>query len=362
MRLGASMSIRSLAAWTAGLVIAVASSTPSAGAQGDPAIVNVGFVVFPGVQIIDYAAPFEVFGQAAFRTKKYNVFTVAQTLDSLRTSGGPGAARILPRYSFANHPRIDVLVVPGGGGALPGSGGVGDQITNPAMVDWIRTNGNSAQIVLSVCNGALLIGKAGLLDGLRATTFWGMLDRIHGVAPTAQLVTTERFVDNGRVITTAGLSSGIDGALHVVERLSGHGLAQDVALGMEYDWEPDNSFVRSALPDMVLWDAGINSLLMRQLPGHPDTLAGTRTAFDEVIALDRSRTPSNVFREIIGVAAADTLWRRSGIDTAGRVLTGAWRVMDRRGEPINVKVDVETSARAADSTIVRIILRMAQRT
>ncbi len=340
-------------------VVALCLASSTLRAQDRP--LNVGFLLFPGVQIIDYAAPYEVFSHAAWATHKgYNVFTVAERLDSLQTSGGPGAARILPRYSFADHPKIDILVVPGGGGFQAGQGGVGDQLGNAVLIDWIHGTAKDAQIVMSVCNGALLLGKAGLLDGLSATTFWGMLGNLHEQVPTAHVVTDQRFVDNGKVITTAGLSSGLDGAFHVVDRLSGRGVAQQIALQMEYDWHPQAEFARAALPDMVLWYSGVNSLLFQELGGRPRLLVGTSAAFDEAIAVQGAQKSRDIFRQIVVTVAKDSTWRRDRLDTVSTVARGAWRTKDLRGRPVTVDLRVQPVEGGADSTIVRIRLEVAQ--
>jgi hypothetical protein len=120
------------------------------------------------------------------------------------------------------------------------------------VIDWIKAQSASAKHVLSVCNGAFLLARAGLLDGLGATTFYGLLDDLAQAAPKAKVYRDRRFVDNGKIVTTAGLSSGIDGALHVVEKLAGFGRAQAVALNMEYDWRPDSGYARGNLADVHL--------------------------------------------------------------------------------------------------------------
>jgi len=337
------------------LCFIAACSLASAALGAQDQSLNVGLLVYPGVQIIDYAAPYEVFSQAARATRQhYNVFVVAEHLDSIRTSGGPGAARIWPRYSFADHPKIDILVVPGGGGAKAGQGGVGDQLGNTALIDFVRTNGTDAQIVMSVCSGALLLGKAGLLNGMSATTFWGMLGDLRELVPTAHVVNDQRFVDNGKIITTAGLSSGIDGALHVVDRVSGRGIAQQIALNMEYDWHPVSEFARAALPDLVLWYSGVNSLLLYQLGGHPHVLSGTTAAFEEVIAIQGAQKARDIFRQIAATVATDSGWRRDVVDTGTTVAHGTWRTKDFRGRPVAVDVRVRPAEGGADSTIVHI--------
>src|SRR5262249_23931987 len=111
-----------------------------------------------------------------------------------------------------------------------------------------------AEVVLSVCNGAFILAKSGLLDGLSATTFAPLIEGLKAAAPKTKVVSDQRFVDNGKVVTSAGLSSGIDGALHVVEKLYGKGTAQRVAVGLEYNWDPQGRWVRARLADRFLWD------------------------------------------------------------------------------------------------------------
>src|SRR5437764_7530566 len=105
---------------------------------------------------------------------------------------------------------------------------------------------------MSVCTGAFILAKAGLLDGLSATTVRGGLDRLAEAGKSITVVHDKRYVDNGKIITTAGLSSGIDGALYLVSKIDGLGAAQQIALGIEYDWDPQGKFARAALADRYL--------------------------------------------------------------------------------------------------------------
>jgi transcriptional regulator GlxA family with amidase domain len=109
-------------------------------------------------------------------------------------------------------------------------------MNNPRLVDWIKTTATNAEIVLSVCTGALLLAKAGLLNGLQATTHHGALDFLQEIAPKAKILRNQRFLDNGRIIVAAGVSAGIDAAFHVVARLSGKEDALETARYIEYDW------------------------------------------------------------------------------------------------------------------------------
>src|SRR6185369_2550093 len=112
------------------------------------------------------------------------------------------------------------------------------QINNSRLIEWIRDAAGNAELVLSVCTGSLLLAKAGLLDGLETTTHHGSLDLLRELAPTASVHSDRRFIDNGRVICSAGISAGIDMSLHVVARLHGQDVAAKTARQMEYNWQP----------------------------------------------------------------------------------------------------------------------------
>jgi CubicO group peptidase (beta-lactamase class C family)/putative intracellular protease/amidase len=198
---------------------------------------TVGILLFDGVQIIDYSGPWEVFGQAGFE-----VHTVAPKAGPVKTAFGQ---RVLPDYTLENSPGADILLIPGGR--------VSDELlADEKLIRWIQERSRSARHVMSVCTGAFLLAKAGLLDGQTATTFHGSLDGLARAAPRAKVVHDRRFVDNGKVITTAGLTSGMDGALHLVAKISGNGEAQATALGLEYRWDPDSRYARAALADRYL--------------------------------------------------------------------------------------------------------------
>jgi putative intracellular protease/amidase len=203
---------------------------------------NLAILIFDGVQIIDYTGPYETFGHVYNNdTPAFNIYTVSEKASAITTSMGMS---VNPRYSFDNAPQPDVLVIPGGD--------VRGQLDNPKVLRWVQERAKDAEIVLSVCNGAFILAKAGLLDGMEATTTAGLIPRLREAAPKVKVVDDRRFVDNGKFITAAGLSSGIDGALHVIERLHGQGTAQMAALGMEYNWDPDSKYVRAALADKYM--------------------------------------------------------------------------------------------------------------
>jgi putative intracellular protease/amidase len=204
--------------------------------QNSRKTVTVAILIFSGVEIIDYSGPWEVFGQAGF-----SVHTVAESLEPIKTSFGQ---KVIPDYTLENSPRDDILLIPGGN--------VTAKLANAKLIDWIQSRSKDARYVMSVCTGAFLLAKAGLLDGQPATTFHRSIDSLARFAPKTRVVHDQRYVDNGKVITTAGLSSGIDGALHLVAKIKGTGVAQATALGLEYQWDPNSNYARAALADRYL--------------------------------------------------------------------------------------------------------------
>jgi transcriptional regulator GlxA family with amidase domain len=173
---------------------------------------NVAILLFEGVELLDFAGPAEVFGVAG-EGQSFQVFTVAESTDLLRVMGG---VTVKPDYAVKDAPKADVLVVPGGSMRNLGASGRA----------WLKKSAKDTEIVMSVCMGAFLLADAGLLDDIEATTHrWG-IENLKKAAPKCKVVTERRFVDAGKVVTTAGVTAGIDGALHVVERLYGKEVAR----------------------------------------------------------------------------------------------------------------------------------------
>ncbi|MBE0642959.1 MAG: DJ-1/PfpI family protein [Bacteroidetes bacterium] len=168
---------------------------------------TVAILLFEGAELLDVAGPAEVFIVAA-EGKAFRVIMVAESTAPLHTMGG---VNITPDYGFAEAPRADVIVVPGGD----------MQNISERGMQWLRTASEKAEIVMSVCMGAFVLARAGMLDGIEATTHhWGV-DRLEKLVPGCKVLRDRRFVDSGKIITTAGVTAGIDGALHVVGRLLG---------------------------------------------------------------------------------------------------------------------------------------------
>lgn len=196
----------------------------------------VGIVVFPDVEVLDFCGPFEVFSvprldEARRRetTSPFEVRLVAETRDVVVASGG---LNVTPDCTLAECPPLDVLVVPGGFGTRA-------LLDHRPLLDWIAARGAEVPTLTSVCTGALLLGRAGLLDGRRATTHWRALDLLRAIAPRATVESDLHVVEDGRVVTSAGISAGIDMALRIVARFHGEPIARATARHMEYPY-PEN--------------------------------------------------------------------------------------------------------------------------
>lgn len=192
---------------------------------------TVGILLFDDAEVLDFAGPFEVFSVCGRRHQHdlFHVMTIAER-------GQPVTARngfvVTPTHSFATHPALDIVLVPGGFGTRR-------EMKNPLVLEWAVKNGNDAEFLLSVCTGSLILGSAGLLDGLHATTHHLAMPELRAVAPRATIHENVRIADNGRVVCSAGVSAGIDMSLHLVARLHGDDIARETARYMEYEgkWE-----------------------------------------------------------------------------------------------------------------------------
>ncbi len=194
---------------------------------------NVGILIFDGVEVLDFAGPFEVFSRTRLRpgvesrrseeSAPFQVFTVANSHAPVSATGG---LRVIPHYAVDDVPKIDLLVVPGGFGTRA-------LLNDAETLGWIRRTAETARKITSVCTGSLLLAKAGLLAGHRATTHWGALDLLASLEPGANVERELRIVDDG-IISSAGVASGIDMAFYVVEQLFGRDVADETARYIEY--------------------------------------------------------------------------------------------------------------------------------
>ncbi len=197
---------------------------------------TVGVLLFPGFEPLDAFGPVEAFvisewpGAAPTDPRPFDVVTVAEAVSPVTMRGG---VRVVPDHDLASCPRLDVLLVPGGPGTR-------SEFRNPALLSFLRLRAADVEVVCSVCTGAALLANAGLLAGRAATTNRRAFDWVVSVAPRDVRWDRERrWVDEGRIATSAGVSAGTDMALHLVARLAGEEVATAAAARMEYRWERD---------------------------------------------------------------------------------------------------------------------------
>ena len=198
-----------------------------------PTIRTVGILIFDEVEVLDFCGPFEVFSVAR-RPDQDNgqrLFEVVTIAEERRTIAARGGLLVQPHHAIDDHPPLDLLVVPGGFGTR-------QALQNDRLLDWIAAPAGAAELTTSVCTGAFLLAARGLLDGRRATTHWAGVGWMRERFPAVTMVDDARFVDEGRIVTAAGVSAGIDMALHVVARLHGQATADWTARVMEYDRRP----------------------------------------------------------------------------------------------------------------------------
>ncbi|UII34723.1 DJ-1/PfpI family protein [Fulvivirga ulvae] len=189
---------------------------------------KVGILIFNEVEVLDFAGPFEVFSlaEALDRTKIFDVKLVGQTLQTIKARNG---MQVVPDCSFEDHPRFDIIIISGGYGAEE------IEINNPVMIEWISKQYSNVKIMASVCTGAFLLAKAGLLQNRKATTHWMDLDRLENDFENIEVIRGVKYVDQGKVITSGGISAGINMSFYLIKKLAGADIANNTARRMEYD-------------------------------------------------------------------------------------------------------------------------------
>lgn len=191
---------------------------------------NVGFLVTDGVFNSELMAPYDIFHHTKFRgDTAMKVFTVAESLDTITTFEG---LKFWPDYTFENHPPIHILVVPSAEESM------GSDLENEEMMNFVKTNGEKAEYILSLCDGAFVLAAAGLLDGLHATTFPGDIDEFEKRFKEIDVERGYSFVHHGKAITSSGGAKSYDPSLYLVEMLYGNDWATETAEGMVIDWDP----------------------------------------------------------------------------------------------------------------------------
>ena len=293
------------------------ASRPEAPAP-QPERKRVAILIFDGVQIIDYTGPYEVFGQAGC-----NVYTVAARPDPITTSMG---MKVVPSYTLENSPAPNVIIIPGGE--------VADSQNDPKVIKWIQDNSRQAEYVLSVCNGAFILAKTGLLDGLSATTFYDLIDGLAALAPKTKVVTDQRYVDNGKIITTAGISSGIDGSLYLVSKMMGKARAQMCALNMEYRWQPDSTYARASFADIHLRKIFTRGLRLTVPTGSESRVMSTDGGPDQWEVnwqVKSDAPPAEILKSINGRLETAGKWSMQPAEKGGGSTGSSWKFSDGKG-------------------------------
>jgi transcriptional regulator GlxA family with amidase domain len=198
---------------------------------------SVGIVLFEDIEVLDFCGPFEVFCAVRLNEEQrrkepspFEVWLVAEYPEPVTTTGN---MHVIPHYTFENCPPLDILVVPGGWGTRK-------ELNNPTMLEWLRGRAAEVETLTSVCTGSMLLGFAGLLNGRRATTHWRSLNWMRDAFPEVTVEFQKHVVEDGPVVTSAGISAGIDMALKVVSRYCGENIARATARHMEYPYPDGN--------------------------------------------------------------------------------------------------------------------------
>lgn len=198
---------------------------------------RLGIVVFEEVEVLDFCGPFEVFSVTRLNEERrqedsspFELLLISQFDRTVTTTGG---MKVVPDTTFENCPHLDMMVVPGGWGTR-------SEMHNEAMLSFVRAHATNVETLASVCTGALILGNAGLLDGLRATTHWRSLQMMQELFPNITIDSESNVVQQGKIITSAGISAGIDMALHIVANSYGEAIARSAARHMEYPFPETN--------------------------------------------------------------------------------------------------------------------------
>ncbi|WP_336245831.1 DJ-1/PfpI family protein [Paenibacillus apiarius] len=194
---------------------------------------HVGILLFNDVEVLDFAGPFEVFavtGQTL--TTASSPFLVKTVSEDGKLVTARNGLKLQPDYSYADAPQFDILIIPGGPGSRT-------EMYNKATIKWVQERMDKVDIMASVCTGALILAEAGLLDGKTVTTHWNSYDRLESDYLSLTVKRNVKFVDEGKIVTSGGISAGINMSFHLVKRLLGKEVAANTAKMMEYDIDLD---------------------------------------------------------------------------------------------------------------------------
>lgn len=199
---------------------------------------RLGIIIFDEIEVLDFCGPFEVFSVTRLNEERrreeispFDVILVAQFDRPITTTGG---MKVIPETTFEHCPPLDILVVPGGWGTRK-------EMNNANLLSFVDTQAKSVETLASVCTGALILGKTGLLDGLKATTHWRSLSMMRELFPRVIVDSESHVIEQGKIITSAGISAGIDMALRIVSQYCGENIARSTARYMEYPFPESNA-------------------------------------------------------------------------------------------------------------------------
>jgi len=189
---------------------------------------NIGIYIYDHAEVLDFSGPFEVFTTASRVCNEvdlFNVFLIGESGDPISARAG---YRVIPNYGFHNHPKIDVLLIAGGVHT--------EEMKKAHVIHWISSQAKNATLVSSVCTGAFLLAKANLLQGRNVTTHWEDMIDLSNMFPELTVIKNTRWIEDENVITSGGISAGIDMSLYMVSKLHSLELANRTAKQMEYAW------------------------------------------------------------------------------------------------------------------------------
>ncbi len=222
---------------------------------------HIAFVLYPGLTPLDLVGPLQVFAFLGLIAPEYRAVVVGERIEPMESDT---PIKLVPDKTFDEVPDPFVIIVPGGSAPTIRA------MVNETIRDYLCSAAETAEIVGSVCTGAMILAAAGLLEGRRATTHWGFARHLEKLG--ARYV-PERWVEDGKFITAAGVSAGIDMALHLAARLTSKEIAQQVQLTIEYDPEPPFGEIDWSKVDRSMYIPMVNEWIKEELSDHPDLLA-----------------------------------------------------------------------------------------
>lgn len=193
---------------------------------------NVGIYIYNQAEVLDFSGPFEVFSTASRVCQTgdpFKVFLISQSGETVTARAG---YRVIPDYGFHNHPEIDILIVVGGVHY--------DEMNKPDVLEWIASQSKKAKMIASVCTGVFLLAQSQVLQAGKVTTHWEDIPELRAMFPSLEVIEGVRWVDEGELITSGGISAGIDMSLHLVGKLYDATIAEKTAKQMEFSWKEDS--------------------------------------------------------------------------------------------------------------------------